>query len=135
MKITKISVTNQIWFIYMNYGNWNNIQIVDSDWVQQSVCPQVFISGNAKTVSDDGYGFLLWTYILRDSNVPLEITEANGNGGQIIFMCKRLHVLIVFTGGNYNRRDIVNNYFTAIKDYILPAIKKRVSNEYQVMSF
>jgi hypothetical protein len=33
------------------------------------------------------------------------VDEANGNGGQIIFMCKRFNLMVVFTGGNYNKTD------------------------------
>ena len=50
------------------------------------------------------------------------VTEANGNGGQIIFMCKRFNLLVVLTGGNYNRRDNFHGYWGAI-DSVFAALQ------------
>jgi CubicO group peptidase (beta-lactamase class C family) len=106
--------------LYMNNGKWNDTQILDSNWVIQSLSPLVSRSTGKNT--NAGYGFLFWTYNITIRNNAIEVSEANGNGGQIIFFCKPLNLLVVFTGGNYDRRDIVNNYYSALVNYIIPAV-------------
>jgi len=108
--------------LYMNDGVWNNNQVIDKDWVQQSIGSVVPRISNQKN-TNPGYGFMLWTYNINKENIPAMVTEANGNGGQSIFMCKRFNLMVVFTGGNYNRTDFFHNYFEAIGNYVFAAIQ------------
>ena len=51
------------------------------------------------------------------------IGEAKGNGGQRIFFCKDLNILVVITAGNYNNWEIKNDSKKLFVEYILPAIE------------
>ena len=103
--------------LFMNNGKWNNHQILDEDWVKQSLSPLVLVP---KSI-DGGYGYLFWTGIYRTANDSSDMSFAMGNGGQFIFMCSPLNIMVVFTGGNYNR-DIENNPFVAFNEYIAAGI-------------
>ena len=107
--------------LYMNDGVWNNNQVIDTGWVKQSVSPLVERPTNQKNTKP-GYGYMLWTYYINKEGILALVTEANGNGGQIIFMCKRFNLLVVLTGGNYNRRDNFHGYWGAI-DSVFAALQ------------
>jgi CubicO group peptidase (beta-lactamase class C family) len=70
---------------------------------------------------EGGYGYQFWTYRDTWNDQPMDIVEAKGNGGQSIFFCKSLNLVVVTTGGNYNRAD--NNPYLILTKYILPAAK------------
>ena len=113
--------------LYINNGRWNNIQILDSSWVEQSLRP--LVPRSKEKMTNLGYGLLFWTYSIVIGKDTLNISEAYGKGGQIISICKPLNLVVVFTSGNYNRNDFVNTYFMALKKYILPSIKVRKKEE------
>jgi hypothetical protein len=52
-----------------------------------------------------------------------DIPQATGNGGQYIFFWRSMDILLVFTGGNYNRRDIKNDASAAF-GYIVATVKE-----------
>ena len=109
--------------LYMNNGKLNGVQILDEAWVQQSLSglvPRPFVKSNT---INRGYGLQFWTYTDTIKNQKIDISEAKGNGGNAIFFCKSLNLLVVVTAGNYNQWDIVNNSHAALVNYIIPAIK------------
>jgi CubicO group peptidase (beta-lactamase class C family) len=109
--------------LYMNDGGWGNTQVLDTDWVKQSLTTQVSRpSGIPKIPS--GYGFLFWVDQLAKRQYKVNIPYADGNGGQNIFFWKDMDILIVFTGGNYNHNDIRVNPGAAFVNYIVPAVKE-----------
>jgi CubicO group peptidase (beta-lactamase class C family) len=108
----------KIGLVYMKEGVWQNAQIFDKDWAVSSLSPLVSRGG------EKGYGFQFWTYIDTVNTVAYRITEARGNGGQRIFFCQDLQLVVITTAGNYNQWDIVNDPHKALTDYIIPAIAK-----------
>lgn len=109
--------------LYMDNGKWNNTQIIDSTWTEQSLKP--FIERPALKIKfpHGGYGYQFWTYADTIKNKAIEIAEAKGNGGQAIFFCKSLNLLVVTTAGNYNQLDNINDPYKILTNYIIPAIK------------
>ncbi len=107
--------------LYLNKGNWYGNQMLDSAWIEQSFTS--FIErpdlSNYK-IKNGGYGFQCWIYKDTINNQPLKIIEAKGNGGQSIFICNQLQLLVVTTGGNYNKAD--DNPCTVLYKYILPSL-------------
>ena len=110
--------------LYLNEGRWNNKQVIPAAWVQESI--KSFI------VADDGsdprfgkseYGFQWW--ILRDTvmNKPITIAACIGNGGQRVFIDKENKLVVVFTGGNYDRPDMYFNPHKVLVNFIYPALK------------
>jgi hypothetical protein len=51
------------------------------------------------------------------------LVSAKGNGGQRIFIDKASNLIVVITAGNYNKQGIKNDAESAMKKYILPALK------------
>jgi CubicO group peptidase (beta-lactamase class C family) len=109
--------------LYMNYGKWDNTQILDTDWVKQSLSAQVSRPSESPNVLR-GYGFQFWTDLLIQRQYKTDIPWATGNGGQLIFFWRSMDILVVFTGGNYNRDDIANNAIVAFYIYIVPSVKE-----------
>ena len=90
--------------LYMNYGKWGNTQVLDSDWVKQSLSAQISRPSENPNVPR-GYGFQFWTDLLIQPRYKNDIPFAHGNGGQFIFFWRSMGILLVFTGGNYNQID------------------------------
>jgi CubicO group peptidase (beta-lactamase class C family) len=95
--------------LYMNYGKWGNTQILDTDWVKHSLNAEVSRPSESPNIPR-GYGFQFWTDILvvyqHKTDIhqyKTDIPYANGNGGQLIYFWRSMDILVVFTGGNYNR--------------------------------
>jgi CubicO group peptidase (beta-lactamase class C family) len=109
--------------LYMNNGKWNDTLIISSDWVQQSLSALVNRPSSKPNIAENGYGYQFWTYTAVINGKSIQIAEAKGNGGQSIFFCRSLNLLVVTTAGNYNQWDIANNTYAALVDYIIPAIK------------
>lgn len=108
----------KIGLLYMNDGIWNGAQIVDKEWANNSLSSIVTREDNK------GYGFQFWTYADTVNNKSFHISEAKGNGGQRIFFCKELNLLVVTYAGNYNKWDIVNDSHKALTDFIIPSVMK-----------
>lgn len=107
--------------LYINYGNWNGTQIFDTSWVNQSF--ESFIERpdlKDYKIKEGGYGYQFWTYSDTLNAQPIILIEAKGNGGQSIFFCNSLNLLVVTTGGNYNQPH--NNPYLMLTKYILPSI-------------
>jgi CubicO group peptidase (beta-lactamase class C family) len=109
--------------LYMNDGKWENTQVLDTDWVKQSLSSQVSRPSESPN-QPRGYGFQFWTDLLIQPRYRTDIPWANGNGGQLIFFWRAMDILVVFTGGNYNRNDIENNAIAAFYIYIVPSVKE-----------
>ena len=113
----------KIGLLYMNNGSWNGIQIIDTSWVEQSFKSFIERPDLRKyKIMDGGYGFQFWTYNDTLNKLPLEIIEAMGNGDQSILFCKKLNLLIVTTGGNYNKST--SQPYSMLTKYILPSLKE-----------
>jgi CubicO group peptidase (beta-lactamase class C family) len=109
--------------LYMNYGKWGNTQILDTDWVKHSLNAEVTRPSESPNIPR-GYGFQFWTDLLIQPQYKTDIPWANGNGGQLIFFWRSMDILVVFTGGNYNRNDIANNAIAAFYINIVPLVKE-----------
>jgi CubicO group peptidase (beta-lactamase class C family) len=109
--------------LYMNYGNWANTQILDTDWVKHSLNAEVPRPSESPNIPR-GYGFQFWTDLLIQRQYKTDIPWATGNGGQLIFFWRSMDILVIFTGGNYNRDDIANNAIAAFYIYVVPSVNE-----------
>ena len=107
--------------LYMNNGKYDSTQVFDSMWTAESF--QSYIERpnliNLK-IKSGGYGYMFWTYSDIINSNPIDIVEAKGNGGQSIFFCKSLNLIVVVTGGNYNKSD--DNPYQMLTKFIIPSI-------------
>ena len=67
------------------------------------------------------YGYLWWRGRQTINGRPIEGFWAQGNGGQIIFVCPNLDLVAVFTGGNYNSMLEIQ-FMGMLINHILPAM-------------
>ncbi len=109
--------------LYMNYGKWGNTQILDTDWVKHSLNTEVSRPSEIPNIPE-GYGFQFWVGFMDEgSHYKTDMPRADGNGGQNIYFWRDMDILLVFTGGNYNRRDIANSGWEAF-GYLIPSVKE-----------
>ena len=108
----------KIGLLYLNNGAWNNIQVLSKKWVQETFKTQILRGTNS---SANGYSYLFWTHTDTVNNWSYPFITARGNGGQRIFICQPLHLVVVITAGNYNKRGIRNDGQFALDNYIIPA--------------
>lgn len=106
--------------LYLNKGKWNHKQILSENWVFETLKPQVLQDPN---LALNGYSFLFWTQTSFINNNRFDLIIARGNGGQRIFIDKKNNLIVVITGGNYNKKEIVNDGQMAVETYILPALQ------------
>ena len=109
--------------LFLNDGKWKSKQIIPAAWVKESIKPFI--------VSDDGsdprfgkseYGFQWW--ILRDTAMkkPITIAACIGNGGQRIFIDRKNKLVVVFTGGNYDKPGMYLNPHNILINLIYPSL-------------
>lgn len=107
--------------LYMNDGKCDSAQVIDSTWVKQSFKSYVQRPNlTALKIKEGGYGYGFWTYTDTIDGKRIEIIEAKGNGGQSIFFCKALNLVVVTTGGNFNQPD--DNPYRMLTKYIIPSV-------------
>ena len=80
----------------LDNGKWKNKQIVSLKWIEESTSLKV----NVDEITDYGY---LWWLGKSQTKPGLTAVFANGLGGQHIIVVPELSVVIVTTGGNYDK--------------------------------
>lgn len=105
--------------LYLNGGLWNGEQIVSNDWVTQSVISHTITT--EKRLGYPEYGFLWWKNSFDVNGRHIEGYQAQGNGGQMVFVFPDFDMVVVFTAGNYNNPRMVNA-FKILKQDILPSL-------------
>ena len=106
--------------LYLNNGKWNNKQILSENCVTETLKTQIL--QDSKSSSTNGYSYLFWTQTSSINAEQLDLVIARGNGGQRIFINKKLNLIVVITAGNYNKKGIVNDGQAAMDKFILPAL-------------
>jgi CubicO group peptidase (beta-lactamase class C family) len=79
--------------LYLNYGNWNGVQIIDSSYVAASVEPASYLK-NEEGNNIDYYGYHWWML----NHKGYEVFCARGILGQYIFCIPQLDVVAVRLG-------------------------------------
>jgi len=75
-------------YLYLNQGYWDGKQVISAKWVQESTRSQI------KTGYGPEYGYLWWVHPSTD----LPSYEAQGSGGQSIYIVPGLDMVVVVTG-------------------------------------
>jgi len=110
--------------LYLNDGKWKTRQVISAAWVQESIKPFIVADdGSDPRFGKSEYGFQWW--ILHDTiiNKPITISACVGNGGQRIFIDKKNKLVVVFTGGNYDKPGTYLNPYKILLKFIYPALK------------
>ena len=86
----------KIGLMILNNGRWNGSQIVSSKWMEESTSSKIKVDDTME------YGYLWW---IGKSHVKpgLHAVFANGLGGQHIIIVRDLSLVVVTTGGNFDK--------------------------------
>ncbi len=107
--------------LYLNAGLWNGEQIVSDDWVKTSVIDHT--TTTEKRLGYPKYGFLWWKNYFDVKGRHIEGYQAQGNGGQMVFVFPDFDMIVVFTAGNYSNPRMMNA-FKLLEHDILPSLFK-----------
>lgn len=109
--------------LYLHEGTFEGKQILSSDWIKQSLTTHISRPDLTHFgFENGGYGLQFWTYQVSINQQQYHIAEAKGNGGQSVFICPELDLVLVITAGNYNETKYNGLPFQILKEYVLPAL-------------
>jgi CubicO group peptidase (beta-lactamase class C family) len=97
----------------LNKGVWKGKQIVPETWVQ---------AVSQKQAPDFDYGYLFWLKTAWFGEKPYPIVEANGFGGQYIFIVPDADAVGVMTAGNYQMGEAFAAEEDLFESYVLRAV-------------
>lgn len=107
----------KIGMLFANGGKWQGRQIISETWVKASLSEQ-------SQVDDTSYGYFWWRPWLNvqtaDGPHRVDMTAAQGNGGQKIYLIPQYDLVAVFTAGDYNSDGAPPNKIMG--KIILPAL-------------
>ena len=119
---------------YLDGGVWKGRRIVDAAWVKESTAPRMKITRATTGLTEEEFGeayfegedALAWHLNgLRSGERRYTAYAATGNGGQLLLVAPELHLVAVFTGGNYLQGGIWSRWpDQLIGEYIVPSIQK-----------
>lgn len=95
----------------LNRGKWGNKTLVSEKWIKTSLQPYIKTAGN-----HSGYGFFWWYSEFNFDGNLQPCTYAWGYGGQHIFVFFGLGIVVVCTGGMYQKnfsdqpRQLIEKY-------------------------
>jgi CubicO group peptidase (beta-lactamase class C family) len=119
---------------YLDGGVWKGRRIVNAAWVKESTAPRMKITRATTGLTEEEFGeaysegedALAWHLNgLRSGERRHTAYAATGNGGQLLIVAPELHLVAVFTGGNYLQGGIWSRWpDQLIGEYIVPSIQK-----------
>lgn len=98
-------------------GQWNEKQILSSDWLKKATTPKV----NAWEGMDYGYLFWLRSY---GPDKGVQCYAMAGNGGNKVLAFPELNLTVVLTATNYNNRKAHGFTDELLNKYIIPVMQK-----------
>jgi CubicO group peptidase (beta-lactamase class C family) len=103
--------------LYLNDGRYNNTQVLDPEWVEESLTTyQRSISFNSRR---HDYGYLWW----HNTFAGQQVWFAWGYGGQYLFLIPELNAAVVLTGNPDTRsRGMNNRIYSILETSIIPYI-------------
>jgi CubicO group peptidase (beta-lactamase class C family) len=107
--------------LYLNNGKWNGKRIVSKKWVAQATIPQ---AAKDQTRNFE-YGYLFWLKSMTFGKRTVPIIEANGWGGQYIFIVPDFDLVCVMTAGNYQMGSFFTMEEDFFKKYVMAAFYKK----------
>ena len=102
--------------LFHQHGQWDGRQVLSREWVERSTAAH-------STVGDQRYGYLWWhqwvNVTMPQGERRVDMIVATGNGGQKIYIVPSLDLIVVMTGGSYNKSS---PSMTIMAREILPAM-------------
>lgn len=99
---------------FLQKGKWNGRQLLDGEWIEQAMSPQIFQKG--ERVSDDdsanGYGFQMWCNSVGGG------ARLDGAHGQWVLICPDKNAVIVITENVNRTHDAIKAVWKDIYELI-----------------
>jgi len=110
-------------YLYLHKGKLQGKQILDSEWIKQSVTNHRHYNSKWKEMEEVGYGYLWWTGELRGYPVYF----ASGFAGQWILVIPDVNMIIVTTMMDFTEKEGIQmeSLITIVHNYILPAVNDK----------
>jgi CubicO group peptidase (beta-lactamase class C family) len=98
--------------LFLRDGEWEGNQLVPTDWVQQSIQPQL--------PAEDGYDYGYYWWLLSGGSQDVAI--AWGFGGQFVYLVPALDLMVVMTADTATDHPELDGE-TFLFDHLLPAVQ------------
>ncbi len=102
--------------IMLEKGTWNDQQIIDEEWIEESTTKHITTNDNKWS----GYGYYWWSRIYYVNGKKYRAIAAFGFGGQRIIIIKKLNLVVVTTAYDFDGTSSADNI---MKKYIIPAFQ------------
>ncbi|WP_193757794.1 serine hydrolase domain-containing protein [Pseudovibrio sp. W64] len=109
--------------LYLDMGSWEGRQIVSPDWVIRST--DTHTKTTEKRLGFPNYGYLWWKHGFKVGDVLFESFQAQGSGGQFLFVIPELNTIAVFTSRNFGRSRQINP-LKIMRNEIVPMLAKHL---------
>ncbi len=108
--------------LYLQEGLWKNKRIASAKWIRESVEKSITLpSAHSLQYFAEGYGNQWWLGTFYSKNTKAYM--AAGFGGQFIVVLPELRMVVVLTGGNWDKSSLFLSYDFVVDNYILSALK------------
>lgn len=99
-------------------GLWNGQQVVPAGWFEKATAESISMAHNGYK-GYQGYGLHWWRKTFNIGGQAIEGIHADGFAGQAIMVFPSLNLVVVVTGGNYNRAELEH---ALVAEHVLPAV-------------
>lgn len=106
--------------LYRQGGRWNGQQVINKDWINESVKSRVDVRANVE------YGYFWWKFAFDVDGKKYWSYAASGNGGNYLFVQPELELVTLITSEFYNSRQGHQQSQTIYSDFVLAAHPKHV---------
>ena len=100
-------------------GRWNGREVVAPSWLAAMMRP------HREAFMDMRYGYQMWTRAYQSDCGPVEVWFMAGNGGNDVLAMPGLRAAAVVTRSAYNTRNMHQQTFELIQNFIIPALACR----------
>ena len=107
--------------LYLQNGQWNNVQILPADYIKDAISPKVRNVGANGIYSGYDYGYFwwinpVWKQLKQGQMIP-NIFLARGAGGQNIIIWPEKKIVVVITGWNIDKPNKPEEIFDKYISY------------------
>ena len=108
--------------LYLQEGLWKNKRIISAKWIRESVGKSILLpSAHSLQYFAESYGYQWWLGTFYSKNT--EAYMAAGFGGQFIVVLPEIKMVVVLTGGNWDKSSPFLSYDFVVDNHILSALK------------
>ncbi len=117
----------KIGYLFLNAGKWKERRIIPEQWINESTKEHVKVTRKGSQMYANSYGYQWWISPFKVNGCNIPSFSAQGHGGQLIFVFPSLNMVVVFTSG-YDDYKNMDQPFQIVERYLIPAVL--VSNNY-----